>query len=218
MKNLPVTLLILYLLLWSIAAIDPLHRNDWFLENLLPAIFVPLFVFTYRKFRFSNTSYILIFLFMACHVLGSHYTYAEVPYDQWSQRWFGFSINELFGFERNHYDRLIHFTYGFFLAPPYREWLIAKLKTSSRASCLLTLEFIIASSALYELIEWAAAILFGGDLGMLFLGTQGDIWDAHWDIMLAGLGSAITLATMWLLRLIRGDASKIKSQNTTPMN
>lgn len=190
-----------YLFLWSIAAIKPLHRNDWFLENVLPAIFVPLFIVTYRKFRFSNSSYVLIFLFMAWHVLGSHYTYAEVPYDRWSQEWLGFGINELFGFERNHFDRLIHFFYGVFFVLPYQEWLSRILKLSSMASGLLSIEFIIASSALYELIEWVAAVVFGGDLGMLFLGTQGDVWDAHWDIMLAGLGSFMVVIVAWLVRV-----------------
>lgn len=198
--HLPVVLLCFYLFAWLVAAINPLHRADWLLENLLPAVFVPIFIFTYRKFQFSNTSYVLLFLFMLCHALGAHYTYAEVPYEQWSRDWLGFSINEFFGFERNHYDRLIHFTYGLFLVLPYREWLTWIMSASPRASWWLSLEFIIASSAVYELIEWAAAEVFGGDLGMAFLGIQGDIWDAHWDMMLAALGALITLSCTSLIR------------------
>lgn len=193
----PLTLLFTYLAFWTLGTINPLYPHDWLLENLLPAIFIPLLVITYRRFRFTNASYLLIFLFMSSHVLGSHYTYAEVPYDRWAQSLFGFSINDVLGFERNHFDRLIHFSYGALLLLPCSEWLAYILGTGRRVSGWLALQFVLATSVLYELLEWAVAELFGGDLGMAFLGIQGDIWDAHWDMMLAGSGALLALVVMY---------------------
>lgn len=188
-KKIPQLLLTIYILLWSVAAVAPLYRKDWLLENILPAIVVPLFVFTYKRFQFSNTSYYLLLGFMSCHVLGAHYSYASVPYDQWSLYLFSCEVNDFFGWTRNHYDRLVHFAYGLLVVIPYKEWLASRISLGAKSGFILPLEFILASSALYELIEWGAAVVFGGDLGMQFLGAQGDVWDAHWDIFLAMSGA-----------------------------
>ncbi len=139
-------------------------------------------------------SYTLIFVFLCLHTIGSHYTYAEVPYSEWSEAIFGISINEFFGWERNHYDRLIHFFYGLLIAYPIREIYLRIADVRGFWGYALPVSFAMASSMAYELLEWAAAIVFGGDLGVAYLGTQGDPWDAQKDMSLAASGALIAMS------------------------
>ena len=185
---------------WSaFLAIRPYNRSDWALENALVVVAVILIAATYRKAPLSRVSYTLIFLFLCLHEVGAHYTYAVTPYDEWFQRWLGFSLNGLFGLQRNHFDRLAHFLFGLMLAYPVRELFIRVTDTKGFWSYFLPLVFMIALSAIYELLEWTAALVFGGDLGIAFLGTQGDEWDAHKDMALAILGAALAISLTALL-------------------
>src|SRR5690606_33105383 len=129
-------------------------------------------------------------LFMCFHTVGTHYTYADVPYERWTAA-LGFSINDLFGFQRNHFDRLVHFLFGFLLCYPVREVFMRIVQAQGAWSYYLPVELVMSLSMLYELIEWAVAEIFGGELGMAYLGTQGDIWDAHKDMALASLGAML---------------------------
>jgi putative membrane protein len=191
-----------YLLLWLALAIHPADRQAWLLENaLVIGLFVLLFCVR-RLFRFSDQSLLLILLFLALHTLGSHYTYSEVPYNEWWRALTGHTLNSVFGWERNHYDRLVHFAYGLLLAYPIREFFLRIVEVRGFWAYFLPLDFALSTSALYELIEWGAAEIFGGDLGMHYLGTQGDIWDAHKDMALAGLGAL--LAIVLIAALNRG--------------
>lgn len=195
--RLPLVLLGIYAVVWILCAINPLYPADWMLENVLVALFVPVIIWHYRKSRASDFAYVALFLFMCMHTLGSHYTYAEVPYDRWWQSLTGNTVNSLFGWERNHYDRLVHFSYGLLTTPVWVEVLLRGLPGLRSFWCwLIPFTFIMSHSMLYELIEWLAVLWFGGDLGQAYLGTQGDIWDAHWDMLLATLGSAVTLLYM----------------------
>ncbi|HWK72302.1 MAG TPA: DUF2238 domain-containing protein [Burkholderiaceae bacterium] len=182
-----------YFLLWLALAIEPVDRPAWLLENMLVAGLFALLWFIRRLFRFSNASLLLILLFLALHTVGSHYTYSEVPYDRWWQALTGHTLNSVFGWERNHYDRLVHFSYGLLLAYPIREFFLRIVEVRGFWAYFLPLDFTLSTSALYELIEWGAAMLFGGNLGMQYLGTQGDIWDAHKDMGLAALGALIAM-------------------------
>ena len=110
-------------------------------------------------------SYTLIFLFLCLHEVGAHYTYAKVPYDDFLLSWFGFSLNEAMGWERNHFDRLVHFLYGLLLAYPIREFYYRVADTSGFWGYFFPLELTMASSMMFELFEWGAAELFGGELG-----------------------------------------------------
>ena len=182
-----------YLVLWAILAIHPADRAAWLLENALVfTLFLALWLCR-RQFRFSNPSLLLILLFLSLHTLGSHYTYSDVPYNQWWQWLTGHTLNSVFGWERNHYDRLVHFSYGLLLAYPIREFFLRIVEVRGFWAYFLPLDFTLSTSALYELIEWGAAMIFGGDLGMHYLGTQGDIWDAHKDMGLAALGALIAM-------------------------
>ena len=195
--RLPLVLLALYAVVWTLCAIEPLYPSDWLLENVLVFLFVPAAILAHHRHPFSSLAATCLFLFFCLHSLGSHYTYAEVPYDRWWQALTGSTLNELLGFERNHYDRLVHFAYGLLTTPVWVEILRRALPdVRGLWRWLIPLTFMMSHSLVYELIEWIAALLFGGDLGEAYLGTQGDVWDAHWDMLLASAGSALTLALL----------------------
>jgi putative membrane protein len=183
---------------FAVLAIAPTSRSDWLLENALTGVAVAAIAVSYRRFRFSRISYTLMFVFLSLHVVGAHYTYALVPYDAACRRWFGFSLDAALGFDRNMYDRLVHFSYGLLLAYPIREIFLRIVDVRGFWGYFLPLDLTMSTSMVYELIEWGAAELFGGDLGQAYLGTQGDVWDAHKDMALASLGAlcamAVTLA------------------------
>jgi putative membrane protein len=189
----------LFAALWAALAIEPKYRQDWALENALVVAFAVAMAVSYRRFLLSRVSYTLIFLFLCLHEVGAHYTYAEVPYDQWVRALTGGSLNEAMGWERNHFDRLAHFSYGLLMAYPLREFFLRVADAKGFWGYFLPLDFTLATSALFELFEWAAAEVFGGDLGEAYLGTQGDVWDAHKDMALAALGALIAMTLTALL-------------------
>ncbi|WP_351123027.1 DUF2238 domain-containing protein [Shewanella sp. T24-MNA-CIBAN-0130] len=138
--------------------------------------------------------------------MGSYYTYSNVPYDAFLTSYFNFSLNEYMGWTRNNFDRLIHLLYGLLLAYPIRELYCRIAGMKGFWSYLAPLNLIMATSMLYELVEWGAAEAFGGDIGMAYLGTQGDIWDAHKDMALASLGALIAMAiTLYINSRIQKD-------------
>jgi putative membrane protein len=191
----------LFFVLWTVLAIKPHYREDWALENLIVVAFVVLVATFHRRMLLSRISYTLIFLFLCLHEVGAHYTYAEVPYDRWLQSLFGFSLNPLLGWERNNFDRLVHFSYGLLLAYPVREVFLRVANVRGFWGYFLPLDLTMSTSMIYELFEWAAATLFGGGLGAAYLGTQGDIWDAHKDMALASAGAALAMVITGLLNV-----------------
>jgi len=187
------------LLIWLWAAINPLSREDWLLENLLVFFFAGLLLATYRRFAFSLTAYWLFALYMGIHLYGSHYTYSGTP--------LGFWFQEAFALDRNHYDRLVHFAFGLLLVYPLRELLQRSAGLSGRWLALLSLALVMAMSALYEQLEMLAAVLVSPELGSAFLGTQGDEWDAQKDSGLAMLG-ALSLLLLLALGQSHAPASR----------
>ncbi len=179
----------LFSLLFLALAIKPHDRADWALENVLVLVFALALAGSYKRLPLSRLSYTLIFFFLCLHEVGAHYTYAQVPYDAWSQRFFGASFNELVGWQRNNFDRVVHFSYGLLLAYPIRELFFRVADARGFWGYFLPLDVTMSTSMLFELFEWGAAELFGGDLGAAYLGTQGDVWDAHKDMALATLGA-----------------------------
>ena len=184
---------VLFALVWAALSVRPLYRADWLLENLLVVPFVACLVATSRSFPFSRISYALIFVFLCIHEIGAHYTYAEVPYDAWFQAVTGSTFNSLLGWQRNHFDRLAHLCFGLLLAYPVREIFVRVAEARGFWAYYLPLDVTMACSALFELIEWGAAEVFGGDLGTAYLGTQGDPWDAQKDMALATLGAVLAM-------------------------
>lgn len=186
-------LLAIFVAVWCWAAWNPLHPDDWLLENYLVFFWVPVILVTARYFQLSNLSYTLVTLFMCLHVIGSHYTYAEVP--------FGYRLQEWLGAERNMYDRLVHFGYGLLLAYPVREILVRIARLRGFWGYFFPVDLALSFSALYEIIEWKAAAIVAPELGLAFLGTQGDIWDAQKDMALAGVGAVIAMFVVYLINL-----------------
>jgi putative membrane protein len=199
-------LAVLYALLWAALAVAPYDRHDWLLENVLVLVAVPLLVATLRVLPLSRISYTLIFVFLCLHAVGAHYTYALVPYDRWLETLAGIRIADGADLGRNHFDRLVHFCYGLLLAYPVRELFLRVAAVRGFWGYFLPLDLTMSTSMLYELLEWAAAELFGGDLGVAFLGTQGDSWDAQKDMALASLGALIAMSlTAALNRYLQRD-------------
>lgn len=190
-RHLPLILLIVFAAIWIALAIAPRYRQDWLLENLPVAVALPILIASYRRLRFSNAAYIGIFSIMTLHEIGAHYTYSEVPYDAWCVRLLGFSPDQLLGLTRNHYDRVIHLIYGFAITPAAVELFAARAPPRGIWRWILPSAFVMSHSVVYELVEWGAAVVFGGDLGIAYLGAQGDAWDAQKDMLLAAMGTVI---------------------------
>ena len=116
-------LMLAYAAIWIWAAWDPVYRFDWFLENMLTIVTIIVLVASFRRLPLSDISYLLLFLFLVMHAVGGHYTYSEVPLGYWLQ--------DAFGLSRNHFDRLVHFSFGFLLFYPMREIIMRKVTRNS---------------------------------------------------------------------------------------
>ncbi|HTL49262.1 MAG TPA: DUF2238 domain-containing protein [Steroidobacteraceae bacterium] len=184
----PLSLLAAYLAIWLALAIHPVFRKDWLLENVIVFVAVPLFVLTARRLRFSDLTYTCLFVFFALHAVGAHYTYSLVPYADW---WQALGGGVLEG--RNHYDRLVHLIYGLLVTPAAVELFAHYGRYARPWAFLMPWMFMAGHSVVYELIEFAAALAFGGDLGQAYLGTQGDVWDSQKDMALALAGTTVAL-------------------------
>jgi len=195
-------LLAAFAAIWTALALAPWYRQDWLLENMLVFAALPLLAWGYRTLPFTRGTYACLFVFLVLHAIGAHYTYSEVPYDRAFEAVTGASLNALLGWERNHYDRMVHFLYGLLVTPAAIEILQARAAPRGLWRWLLPVCFMMSHSVLYEMIEWLAAEVFGGDLGQAYLGTQGDVWDAQKDSLLATAGSvaSVILCTPWIRR------------------
>lgn len=193
------TLAALFAIVWIPLALHPLDRPAWALENTLVFFAAVGLAMSYRWFPFSRVSYTLIFIFLCLHEIGAHYTYAKVPYDEWFRSAFGFSLNEALRFQRNQFDRMVHFSYGLLIAYPVREIFVRIANVRGFWGYFLPLDLTMSTSMLFELFEWLVAEVFGGELGPTYLGTQGDVWDAHKDMALASLGALIVMTLTALI-------------------
>jgi putative membrane protein len=192
-RRYPRVLLALLAAFSAVLAIAPHDRADWLLENSLLFVAVAVLVATHEALPLSRVSYTLIFFFLCLHTVGAHYTYSLVPYDAWVESLTGRTLSSLTGWERNHFDRVVHFLYGLLLAYPVREVFLRVADVRGFWGYYLPLDVAMATSALYELIEWGAAEVLGGDLGTAYLGTQGDPWDAQKDMALATVGAIVAM-------------------------
>lgn len=192
----PFVLLGAYAVLCAALAVGPYDRMTWFVENLTVWIVVGVLAVLYmRGIRFSNTAYAMMSVLIFLHTIGGHFTFERVPFD-----WF----TDLFGFERNHYDRIAHFSVGFY-AYPIAEWLYSKRLVANKFLLWTYPVFVIASIAMsYELVEWIYAAQSDPAAGAAYLGSQGDIWDAQKDMLADTLG-AIVATTVFMFAGKRGE-------------
>ena len=185
-------------LIWVLLGIAPHDRGTWALENAPAILLVAGVAIFHPRLRLSRMSYTLIFIFLCFHEVGAHFTYARVPYDDLIRRCFGTGINDLVGWERNNFDRVVHFLYGLLLAYPVREIFLRVANARGFWGYFLPLDLTMSTSMLFELLEWATAVVFG-DGASDYLGTQGDSWDAHKDMALASLGALLAMTTTALI-------------------
>ncbi|MHB1044564.1 MAG: DUF2238 domain-containing protein [Thermoanaerobaculia bacterium] len=184
----PLALLALALAALVVSGIGPKDRLTWLLEVAPVLIGAPLLVATARRFPLTPLLYRLLFLHALVLMLGGHYTYAEVPLGEWAK--------DALGFARNHYDRLGHVMQGFVPAILAREVFLRRSPLGPGGWLRLAVTSVcLAFSALYELIEWAAALL-SAEASAAFLGTQGDVWDTQWDMFLALCGALLAQALL----------------------
>jgi putative membrane protein len=184
----PLALLAAGVVLLALSAIHPYDMATWWMEVFPIFIAVPILAATYRRFPLTPLVYTLIFIHACILMLGGHYTYARVPLGSW--------IQQALGFSRNPYDRIGHFAQGFVPAMIAREILLRRTPLVSGGWLFfIVCSICLAISACYEFVEWWAALL-GGSAAADFLGTQGDVWDTQWDMLMALIGSIVAQVTL----------------------
>ena len=187
---------------FAIAAYHPDKIFDWALENgLVLGFFVPLMVLTYRKFVFSDLSYLLLFLFLCIHEFGAHYKYSDVPLGEWMKPWLHTT--------RNDYDKVAHFSFGLFFAYPFWEICIRSAKVRGAWIYWLPVECTLALSAIYEILEALMANILTPERGEEFVGMQGDMWDSQEDMFTAGLGSVVAMLIIFAMVKRRANQERV---------
>lgn len=177
---------------WS--GVEPADRAVWYAEVMPIFAVFGLLILTYPAFQFSGFAYFLMSLWMILHLIGAKYTFANVPFE-WANQF----LTPFLGEERNHFDRVAHYVIGFY-SYPMAEWLLRKRKCSTGVALFFGLFFIMSVAASYEIIEWQYAVIEGGNAGVEFLGSQGDIWDAQKDMLADTLGAITALIFYIVLR------------------
>ncbi len=183
--------ILFFITVWINSLVGTTDIKNWLIENTLTVIALLFLIFTYKKYRFSDFSYFLICIFLCLHVYGSKYTYAE--------NLFGYWLQDLFHSLRNHYDRLVHFSFGFLLYYPLHECFQKWLKYPKLIAQFLPIMTIISLSAIYEIMEWLVANVFFVEQGISYLGTQGDVWDSQKDMLMAFLGVVIAALLFYMI-------------------
>ncbi len=186
----PLALLaVLFIVCAATAWAPPAGRQNWALEVGPGLLGVAVLIGVYKRFPMSRLVYVGVFLHVLILVYGGFYTYARTPLGDWAR--------EAFHLSRNHYDRVGHLALGFFPALTVREVLLRRTPLE-RGGWLtfLILSVVLAVGAFWELIEWWTTLVVAGDVGTAFLGSQGDVWDAQWDMFLALVGAAVSLALL----------------------
>ena len=176
-----------------IASIQPLELFSYVLHQVGTAFMLVVLLICFKKIGLTYFSFALYLLFLLIHIIGAHYLYSYVPYNERLIQLFNFDLNQAMGWTRNMYDRLVHIAFGLLLYPffyrLFQVWL-PSLKPS--VLLLLVIQFVISTSLVYEWIEWWIAIGLSPEEAENYNGQQGDIWDAHKDILLATIGAIIT--------------------------
>jgi putative membrane protein len=192
------------LFVWYVAvslwvAYAPADREFWMLASILPALLVTFLIVTHRALPLSHASYLSITLFLTLHMVGVRYTYAEVPIGHW--------FDQALHLDRNHFDRLVHFSFGFLMAYPIEEAFRLVARVRGWLLYYLPAMTILGLSGLWEIIEsWVAQVVHP-ELGLAYLGSQGDVWDAQKDMAAALYGALLCMVVLLVNRMIRRDFS-----------
>ena len=199
------SLLLKFLLVWYlgfsvIMAVAPSSRQFWAVASILPTLLAIGLVATHRLLPLSSASYILITLYLTLHTVGVHYTYAKVPAGVW--------LSQVFDLHRNHFDRIVHFSFGLLLTYPLEELFRQLARVRGWLLYYLPVITILGLSGLWEIIESWVARLVRPDLGLAVLGSQGDIWDAQKDMTAAFYGSLLSVLVVVMVRKAMRQAAE----------
>ena len=165
-------LLLVFLVVFVGLGLDPTSRSDWLLENFLTVLALAWAIWWYRRTPLSNLACTLLFVFGVLHEIGAHYQYSEVPYETWvAALCEDCSLDALFGFQRNQFDRLVHFLYGLLITPVAAEVIVSRVRLRGFWLFVLPVTFMMSHSLIYELIEWLAASVVAPEVGQAYLGT-----------------------------------------------
>jgi putative membrane protein len=193
-------LLIWYVTLFTVMAIAPVEPKIWWGANILPLLFVTVLVLTYRRFPLSNASYLLISVWLTLHTIAVHYTYPQVPV--------GFWLDRLFDFHRNHFDRIVHFTFGFVFTFPLEETFRRIGKVKGWLLPYLVVMTILGFSAFWEIMEAWVGQIAHPDVEKALVGHQGDVWDPQRDMAAALYGSLLCVGLLAFFRKVRESAEE----------
>ena len=197
--------LFFFLGFWTWTFLGTTDRANWITENTLTVIFVGGVAFSHSKFKFSDLSYTFVFVYILLHIYGAMYTYAENPLGYW--------LRDAFHGERNHYDRIVHFSFGLMLAYPMRDYFKNHFGWPNWVCWVLPVEITMSFSAAYELIEWAVADVFFPAQGVAYLGSQGDVWDAQKDMGLAFSGAVLAMVLASIVKRLTAGPRQGVAQN-----
>lgn len=176
------------------------YPDQMALQHIPTVAFLIAWPILARRFPLTNTAVTCLAAFVSLHILGARNIYSYVPYDDWSQRLFGFNLTARFGFRRNHFDRLVHFAFGALWVRPLWETFTRYFRVPRRFAYYAAFEFALAFSMLYELVEWGLSLLLAGADADAYNGQQGDLWDAQKDMSFALLGAILALLVLFLNR------------------
>lgn len=185
-----------FALFWTATCLDPPYPRELVLQHVPTVIALAMLCWCRRQWALSRGSARLVLVFLALHALGARYLYSYVPYDDWATALAGRPISSLFGFTRNQYDRLVHFAYGLLLCFPFYEVIERRLGVRGVWRGVLAVQAILATSAVYEMMEWCVAIALAPDWAEHYNGQQGDAWDAQKDMALAAAGALVAMMIM----------------------
>ena len=183
--------------LLGLSLIDPPFPREQLLQNGPTVVALLLLSVSAWRGRLSTPSLVCLLIFVWLHILGARYIYTFVPYDDWSRSACGTSVSELLGWERNHYDRLVHLCFGLLFVTPICEWAKRDGKMPAKWAVAFALFAVNTLSGLYEVFEWLLTVVMSPAHAEAYNGQQGDLWDAQKDIALAFAGSVIV--ALWMM-------------------
>ncbi len=192
-RSIKIGSLVLYFLILIISTIQPVYPDEMYLQHSVTLLVAAFLIYTTIKNNLSDKAFLLIAGFMVFHMIGARWIYTFTPYDQWIKSLTGFSINSYFGFQRNQYDRLIHFLFGFMIFLPIQEIYSKWAKAPVKVLTLLAFLSILSLSMIYEVFEWSISIFLSPEDVEAYNGQQGDYWDAQKDMALAFLGAMLMI-------------------------
>ena len=192
---------------WSVFAVlvavswwHPPYPAEQALHHSLTLVAVVALVWLQRRGLLPPSSLILVLAFLTLHTIAARWMYSYVPYDDWLQRIAGVRLSDVFGWQRNHFDRLVHLGYGVCLAPVLYTYLTAQRGWRASWAALAAVEIVISTGALYEVLEWGIAITAAPAYAEAYNGQQGDLFDPHKDMVIAALGAIVAMAFVLLTR------------------